>query len=62
MIQVLVVVGLREGSKSWQKAVEAGLQVDTIENASAQGDIVMILAPDDQGYKLIYLHQKLNLI
>ena len=43
---VEVVVGLREGSKSWEKASEAGLSVKTIEEATREADIVMILAPD----------------
>ena len=41
-----VIVGLREGSKSWEKAQKAGLEVATIEKATAVSDIVMILAPD----------------
>lgn len=41
-----VVVGLRPGSKSREKAEAAGLKVmDTAEAAKA-GDVVMILAPD----------------
>jgi ketol-acid reductoisomerase len=42
-----VVVGLREGSANWQKAEKAGLQVDTIEGATKEADVVMILAPDE---------------
>lgn len=42
-----VVVGLREGSGSWQKAENAGLKVATIADAVAAGDVVMILAPDE---------------
>src|SRR5699024_3341009 len=42
-----VVVGLREGSGSWQKAENAGLNVTTIEKATAAADLVMILAPDE---------------
>ncbi|MGQ9425494.1 ketol-acid reductoisomerase [Gilvimarinus sp. F26214L] len=42
-----VVVGLRKGSANWQKAEKAGLQVDTIEGASKDADVVMILAPDE---------------
>ncbi len=41
-----VVVGLREGSSSWKKAEEAGLEVATVEDAVAQGDVVMVLVPD----------------
>src|SRR5699024_9574046 len=42
-----VVVGLREGSGSWEKAENAGLSVATIEDATAQADVVMLLAPDE---------------
>ena len=41
-----VVVGLREGSSSREKAEEAGLEVKTTAEASAAGDIVMVLIPD----------------
>ena len=40
-------VGLREGSKSWAKAEEAGLKVTTMDQAAEEGDIVMILVPDE---------------
>ncbi|AAD35635.1 MULTISPECIES: ketol-acid reductoisomerase [Thermotoga] len=42
-----VVVGLREGSKSWKKAEEQGLTVKTIEEAAKEADIIMILIPDE---------------
>ena len=42
-----VVVGLRPGSSSWQKAEGAGLAVASIADATAQADLVMILAPDE---------------
>lgn len=41
-----VVVGLYEGSKSWEKAKSAGLKVDTVAGASAAADAVMILVSD----------------
>lgn len=41
-----VVVGLREGSKSWAKAEAAGLTVKTTAEAAKIGDVIMILAPD----------------
>lgn len=41
-----VVVGLREGSKSAEKAREVGLEVAPIGQAVASADIVMILTPD----------------
>lgn len=39
-------VGLREGSKSWQKAEDEGLRVVPINVAVAEADVIMILAPD----------------
>ena len=47
-----VVVGLYEGSKSWKKAEEAGLRVDTAANAAKQADIIMILVNDEKQAKL----------
>src|SRR3954447_1303257 len=43
-----VVVGLREGSKSVEHAKAAGLKVTSIEDAASQGDIVMVLLPDEK--------------
>ena len=51
-----VVVGLRSGSSSWKKAEEAGLQVQTIEDAVKGADVVMILAPDEH-QKSLYQDQ-----
>jgi ketol-acid reductoisomerase len=39
-------VGLREGSKSWGKAEDAGLRVLPTPEAAAEADVVMILLPD----------------
>src|SRR5882672_8801566 len=39
-------VGLPEGSKSRQKAADEGLRVVTPAEASAEADLIMILAPD----------------
>jgi ketol-acid reductoisomerase len=39
-------VGLREGSKSWGKAEDAGLRVLPTAEAAAEADVVMILLPD----------------
>jgi len=50
---VEVVVGLREGSTSRDKAEEAGLTVATVAGAVAGADVVMILAPD-QHQRTIY--------
>jgi len=42
-----VVVGLREGSSSSEKALKANLNVKSVEEATAAADLVMILAPDE---------------
>ena len=47
-----VVVGLYEGSKSWDKVKEAGLEVATTAEAAKQADIIMILVPDEKQAKL----------
>jgi len=47
-----VVVGLYAGSKSWQKAADAGLCVMTAAEAVRQSDIVMILINDEKQAKL----------
>src|SRR5438093_2901726 len=39
-------VGLREGSKSWAAAEEAGLRVLSTAEATAEADVVMMLLPD----------------
>ncbi len=41
-------VGLYEGSKSWNKAAEAGLKVMTAAEAAAEADVVMILINDEK--------------
>ena len=42
-----VVVGLREGSDSAQKARKAGLEVAGVKEAVAGADVVMVLVPDE---------------
>ena len=42
-----VCVGLREGSKNWKNAEEAGLKVMSISEAAKWGDIVMMLINDE---------------
>ena len=44
---VQVVVGLRAGGASWQKAVNAGLSVKEVDAAVEGADVVMILLPDE---------------
>ncbi|CAJ0806761.1 MULTISPECIES: ketol-acid reductoisomerase [Ralstonia] len=45
---VKVTVGLRKGGASWNKAVNAGLQVKEVAEAVKEADVVMILLPDEQ--------------
>lgn len=47
-----VVVGLYEGSKSVNKAKEAGLEVLSVKEAAKVADIIMILVPDEKQAKL----------
>jgi ketol-acid reductoisomerase len=41
-----VIVGLYEGSRSWDKVKADGLQVATVAEAAAQADVIMFLIPD----------------
>ncbi|WP_048758854.1 ketol-acid reductoisomerase [Corynebacterium vitaeruminis] len=43
---VEVVIGLREGSKSAEKAKEAGFEVKSNAEAAAWADVIMVLVPD----------------
>ena len=49
---VNVVVGLYEGSKSWDKAVRQGLTVMTSAEAAKVADLIMILINDEKQAKL----------
>ncbi len=49
---VNVVVGLYEGSKSWDKAVKQGLTVMTSAEAAKVADLIMILINDEKQAKL----------
>ncbi len=49
-------VGLRPGSKSAAKAESEGLRVVTVDQATAEADLIMILAPD-QFQRTIYAEQ-----
>ena len=53
---VNVVVGLRKGSQSAQKAEKAGLEVREIDEAVRLADLVMMLAPDEHQAKLYSDH------
>ena len=44
---VKVVVGLRKGGASWNKAASAGLDVKEVADAVKSADIVMMLLPDE---------------
>ena len=45
---VKVVVGLRKGGASWDKAKKAGLTVKEVSAAVKEADVVMLLTPDEQ--------------
>ena len=49
---VQVKVGLAANSKSIAKAQKAGLEVDTVANATKWADVVMVLVPDQTAAKL----------
>ena len=49
---VKVIVGLYEGSKSWKRAEEQGLEVYTSAEAAKKADIIMILINDELQAKL----------
>ncbi len=53
---VEVVIGLRKGGSSWSKAEAKGFEVLTVEEATAKGDVVVILLPDEN-QKEIYENQ-----
>ncbi|SDZ12092.1 ketol-acid reductoisomerase [Proteiniborus ethanoligenes] len=43
---VEVVVGLHEGSKSWEKAMRDGFEVKKVEEVAKECDVLMLLCPD----------------
>ncbi|KKP41140.1 MAG: ketol-acid reductoisomerase, ketol-acid reductoisomerase [Candidatus Peregrinibacteria bacterium GW2011_GWC2_33_13] len=43
---IKVIVGLRKGSKTWERAEEAGLKVLETGEAAKKADIIMMLTPD----------------
>ncbi|WP_297435900.1 ketol-acid reductoisomerase [uncultured Clostridium sp.] len=49
---VNVTVGLYEGSKSWERAQEAGLKVSLVSDAVKNSDVIMILIPDEKQREL----------
>ena len=44
-----VIVGLRQGGGSWDKAKAAGLDVRPVAEAAAAADVIMMLTPDQDG-------------
>ena len=54
-------VGLREGSKSAEKAREAGLKVVDMDTAAEEADVIMILTPDETQPKVYEEHIKEHL-
>jgi len=56
-----VTVALRKGSKSWEKATNAGLKVAEVVEAIKIADVVMILAPDQDQKKIYEESVKANL-
>ncbi|PWG61116.1 ketol-acid reductoisomerase [Sediminicurvatus halobius] len=58
---VPVVVGLRPGSGSADKAKAAGLEVADIDTAVSQADLVMVLTPDEHQAALYQAHIEPNL-
>jgi ketol-acid reductoisomerase len=53
---VAVMVGLRPGSKSWERAEADGLEVGTVDEAAEWADTVMVLAPDTLQAELYNQH------
>ena len=47
-----VIVGLYEGSRSWEKAEKAGFEVYTAAEAAKRADIIMILINDEKQAKM----------
>ena len=56
-----VVVGLYEGSKSWDKAVKDGLKVLSVEDAVKESQVVMMLLPDTKQKEVYYKSVEMNL-
>jgi ketol-acid reductoisomerase len=58
---VEVVVGLRQGSKSWEKAEAQGFKVLPVAEATKEADVVMILLPDEIQADIYYKEIEPNL-
>ncbi len=58
---VKVCVGLRKGGASWDKAVNAGLEVQEVADAVKSADVVMMLLPDENIAKVYNDHVHNNI-
>ena len=56
-----VIIGLYEGSKSWEKAEKAGFKVYTVAEATKIADIIMMLINDEHQAKMYKDHIEPNL-
>ncbi|WP_456480410.1 ketol-acid reductoisomerase [Nautilia sp.] len=56
-----VVVGLRKGSRSWEKAEAQGFKVLPVDEAVKEADVVMILLPDEIQADVYYSQIEPNL-
>lgn len=56
-----VVIGLYEGSKSWEKAEKAGFEVYTAAEAAKKADIIMILINDEKQAQMYHESVEPNL-
>lgn len=45
---VKVIIGLREGGRSWGKAAAAGFEVFSVAEATKRADVVMMLINDER--------------
>ncbi len=58
---VEVVIGLKEGGKSWAKAEAKGFKVLSVADATRYADLVMILTPDELQKEIFEAHIAPNL-
>ncbi|WP_026895297.1 ketol-acid reductoisomerase [Clostridiisalibacter paucivorans] len=56
-----VIVGLYNGSKSWKRAEDKGFKVLTVDQATKESDIIMMLVPDEVQRKVYSQYVKENL-
>lgn len=56
-----VIVGTREGGKSWEAAKQKGFSVYTVDKASKMADVIMFLVPDDIQKDVFYKYIEPNL-